>query len=63
MTKKQGMRSALMALAFAGGLMATAPAYAEGTLTISSPQDPGSWDPVDTFLSTGRRLRPIFMTV
>ncbi|MAZ31571.1 MAG: peptide ABC transporter substrate-binding protein [Thalassospira sp.] len=50
MTKKQGMRSALMALAFAGGLMATAPAYAEGTLTISSPQDPGSWDPVDTFL-------------
>lgn len=50
MTKKQGMRSALMALALAGGLMAAAPAYAEGTLTISSPQDPGSWDPVDTFL-------------
>lgn len=26
------------------------PAAAEGKLTISSPQDPGSWDPIDTFL-------------
>ena len=47
---KQGMRTALMALALAGGMMASAPAHAEGTLTVSSPQDPGSWDPVDTFL-------------
>ncbi|NHF73437.1 ABC transporter substrate-binding protein [Paracoccus xiamenensis] len=27
-----------------------APAAAEGKLTISSPQDPGGWDPIDTFL-------------
>lgn len=47
---KQGMRTAFMALALAGGMMVAAPAYAEGTLTVSSPQDPGSWDPVDTFL-------------
>jgi peptide/nickel transport system substrate-binding protein len=28
----------------------TAPAFAEGKLVVSSPQDPGSWDPIDTFL-------------
>lgn len=28
----------------------TAPALAAGKLTVSSPQDPGSWDPIDTFL-------------
>ncbi|MGN0933412.1 ABC transporter substrate-binding protein [Falsigemmobacter intermedius] len=28
----------------------TAPAFAAGKLTVSSPQDPGSWDPIDTFL-------------
>uniref|UniRef100_UPI003F71D681 ABC transporter substrate-binding protein n=1 Tax=Marinobacterium profundum TaxID=1714300 RepID=UPI003F71D681 len=44
------MRAALTALALAGGLMATASAQAAGTLTVASPQDPGSWDPVDTFL-------------
>lgn len=27
-----------------------APAFAEGTLVVSTPQDPGSWDPIDTFL-------------
>lgn len=37
-----------------GLLLATSalagPALADGKLTVSSPQDPGSWDPVDTFL-------------
>lgn len=28
----------------------TAPAFADGKLVVSSPQDPGSWDPIDTFL-------------
>ncbi|MFC0266903.1 ABC transporter substrate-binding protein [Kushneria aurantia] len=40
--------------AAAGLLLVTSalsnPVMAEGTLTVSSPQDPGSWDPVDTFL-------------
>ena len=40
--------------AVASALLATtamaAPALAEGKLTVSSPQDPGSWDPIDTFL-------------
>lgn len=27
-----------------------APAFAGGKLVVSSPQDPGSWDPIDTFL-------------
>ncbi|MCJ8140024.1 ABC transporter substrate-binding protein [Falsirhodobacter halotolerans] len=31
-------------------LMLATPAFAEGKLTVSSPQDPGSWDPIDTFL-------------
>ena len=30
--------------------LAAAPALAAGKMTISSPQDPGSWDPIDTFL-------------
>ena len=43
----------LTATALALILSATAlaaPAMAEGKLTISSPQDPGGWDPIDTFL-------------
>lgn len=47
------MTSSLTATALALILSATAfaaPAAAEGKLTISSPQDPGSWDPIDTFL-------------
>lgn len=47
------MTSSLTATALALILSATAfaaPAAAEGRLTISSPQDPGSWDPIDTFL-------------
>ena len=51
---EQTMRTAMMAptlaLALAGGMMASAPAFATGALTVSSPQDPGSWDPVDTYL-------------
>ncbi|WP_347266891.1 ABC transporter substrate-binding protein [Paracoccus sp. (in: a-proteobacteria)] len=36
------------ALVLAGAL--ASPALATGTLVVSSPQDPGSWDPIDTFL-------------
>ncbi|MFD2237444.1 ABC transporter substrate-binding protein [Aureimonas populi] len=44
----RALKGALLtsALAFA----AAAQAQPAGTLTISSPQDPGSWDPIDTFL-------------
>ena len=45
---KQGI-AALLALTLVGGAMA-ASAQSKGTLVVSSPQDPGSWDPVDTFL-------------
>jgi peptide/nickel transport system substrate-binding protein len=48
--KPQTFRSVLMVATVAGGLLAGAPAFAAGTLTVSSPQDPGSWDPIDTFL-------------
>ncbi|WP_371077102.1 MULTISPECIES: ABC transporter substrate-binding protein [unclassified Sinorhizobium] len=34
----------------AGTTFLTAPAFAAGKLVVSSPQDPGSWDPIDTFL-------------
>lgn len=47
------MRHSLTATALALILSAaglSSPALAEGTLTVSSPQDPGSWDPIDTFL-------------
>ncbi|MFD1225930.1 ABC transporter substrate-binding protein [Pseudochrobactrum kiredjianiae] len=30
--------------------LSSAPAFAAGKMTVSSPQDPGSWDPIDTFL-------------
>lgn len=49
MTVKKSLRAVLNAVALTGSLAATSFAYA-GTLTVSSPQDPGSWDPVDTFL-------------
>ena len=32
------------------GMGLSAPAHADGKLVVSSPQDPGSWDPIDTFL-------------
>ena len=47
---KRGIQSAFLALAMAGTTFLTTPAFAAGTLTVSSPQDPGSWDPIDTFL-------------
>lgn len=42
------LRGALLSSALV--VSASALAQPAGTLTISSPQDPGSWDPVDTFL-------------
>ncbi|MBB3937859.1 ABC transporter substrate-binding protein [Aureimonas phyllosphaerae] len=50
MTTPKTIRTAFLSLAMAGVAFAAAPAMAEGKLTVSSPQDPGSWDPVDTFL-------------
>ncbi|TCL64159.1 ABC transporter substrate-binding protein [Rhizobium sp. BK251] len=47
---KRGLTTALVTLAMAGTTFLTAPAFAAGKLTVSSPQDPGSWDPIDTFL-------------
>lgn len=47
---ERGIRTALVALAMAGTTFLTAPAFAAGKLVVSSPQDPGSWDPIDTFL-------------
>ncbi|GGB02722.1 peptide ABC transporter substrate-binding protein [Brucella endophytica] len=46
---KRGLTAGFVALAMAG-VAFTAPAFAAGKMTISSPQDPGSWDPIDTFL-------------
>ncbi|MCJ8520030.1 peptide/nickel transport system substrate-binding protein [Pseudorhizobium tarimense] len=46
---KRGLLPAFVALAMTGTAF-TAPAHAEGKLTLSSSQDPGSWDPIDTFL-------------
>lgn len=43
-------RGALLAAVLAALPFGVMPAQAAGTLTISSPQDPGSWDPIDTFL-------------
>ncbi len=51
MTKiNKGMTATFVALALAGTAFTAAPAFAAGKMTISSPQDPGSWDPIDTFL-------------
>ncbi len=47
---KRGLSAALTSLALAGVSFAASPAFAAGKMTISSPQDPGSWDPIDTFL-------------
>lgn len=49
-TIKRGLRASVMALALSGVAFSAAPALAAGKMTISSPQDPGSWDPIDTFL-------------
>ncbi|WP_099868145.1 ABC transporter substrate-binding protein [Pararhizobium haloflavum] len=45
MTLKKTLAAALLAAS-----VLSAPAHAAGALTISSPQDPGNWDPIDTFL-------------
>jgi peptide/nickel transport system substrate-binding protein len=43
------------------GIAARAPSSAAGTLTLAQVQDPGSWDPVDTFLiSWGQVATNIF---
>ncbi len=47
---KKGMTTTFVALAMAATALTAAPALAAGKMTISSPQDPGSWDPIDTFL-------------
>lgn len=46
---KTFLTSTVFAVALATTCLAT-PALAAGKLTVSSPQDPGSWDPIDTFL-------------
>lgn len=48
--KRVLVKSLLASVAVIGGLFGALPAEAAGTLTVSSPQDPGSWDPIDTFL-------------
>ena len=48
--KTLGMGVAALALAISGASFTAQPAFAAGKLTISSPQDLGSWDPIDTFL-------------
>ncbi|GHC70415.1 ABC transporter substrate-binding protein [Limoniibacter endophyticus] len=50
MKTTKGIRAAFLSLAMASVAFIASPALAEGKLTVSSPQDPGSWDPVDTFL-------------
>ncbi|CDN57245.1 Extracellular solute-binding protein, family 5 middle family protein 21 (plasmid) [Neorhizobium galegae bv. officinalis bv. officinalis str. HAMBI 1141] len=47
---QRGLRTAFVAMALAGTAFAPVSALAAGKLTVSSPQDPGSWDPIDTFL-------------
>jgi peptide/nickel transport system substrate-binding protein len=47
---KQGLTAAVMALGLSGVAVTATPALAAGKMTVSIPQDPGSWDPVDTFL-------------
>lgn len=42
-------KASLKAMLLSGSFALALPALAS-TLTVSSPQDPGSWDPVDTFL-------------
>ncbi len=49
-TIKRGLTTTFMALALSGTAFYAGPALAAGKMTISSPQDPGSWDPIDTFL-------------
>lgn len=43
------LRTGAVALLLAGTALG-APAFADGKMVVSTPQDPGSWDPIDTFL-------------
>lgn len=43
-------KSWLQSLGLVAGLTVSSWSMAAGTMTIASPQDPGSWDPIDTFL-------------
>lgn len=45
----QKVTTSALGILLAGSVLAS-PVSADGKLVISSPQDPGSWDPVDTFL-------------
>src|SRR5690606_38649603 len=47
---RRGILAGLTALALGGVSFSALPAYAEGKVTVSVPQDAGSWDPIDTFL-------------
>lgn len=49
MQTKQSLKTALKIATLSTGLSLAAMTQAS-TLTVSSPQDPGSWDPIDTFL-------------
>ncbi|CPR17975.1 ABC transporter substrate-binding protein [Brenneria goodwinii] len=49
-TFTRGLTATFIALALSGVAFTAAPVFAAGKMTISTPQDPGSWDPVDTFL-------------
>ncbi|MEO9274650.1 ABC transporter substrate-binding protein [Marinomonas sp. 5E14-1] len=49
MNTKQYFSMALKSIAMATSITAASLSFAS-TLTVSSPQDPGSWDPIDTFL-------------
>ncbi|GAA4532026.1 hypothetical protein GCM10023174_24370 [Chelativorans composti] len=47
---RRGILAGLSALALGAVSFSALPAYAEGKVTVSAPQDAGSWDPIDTFL-------------
>ena len=49
MNKKNTFKTALKTFAVTSSLAMASLSFAS-TLTVSSPQDPGSWDPIDTFL-------------
>jgi|TARA_R110001599_G_scaffold17243_5_gene69147 peptide/nickel transport system substrate-binding protein len=49
MNSKKYLTSVLKTLVVTSSLAAASVSFAN-TLTVSSPQDPGSWDPIDTFL-------------
>ncbi|MCG6346512.1 hypothetical protein K6U40_13550, partial [Vibrio fluvialis] len=48
--KKHTPKHWLKSVGLVAGLTFSSWSLAAGSLTVSSPQDPGSWDPIDTFL-------------